>query len=85
MFRSRALDNQVFTIGVSPSLNEFNSYHAYGHSIVCSPWGKIVKKASYEEKLLISEIDLKEVDKIREELPILKNRRNDIYDLKKLD
>lgn len=85
LFRSRALDNQVFTIGVSPSLNEFNSYHAYGHSIVCSPWGKIVKKASYEEELLISEIDLKEVDKVREELPILKNRRNDIYDLKKLD
>jgi len=79
LFRSRGLDNQVFTIGVSPSLNEFNSYHAYGHSIVCNPWGEVISECSYEEELLIAEIDLKEVDKVREEIPILKNRREDIY------
>ncbi|WP_394325422.1 hypothetical protein [Methanobrevibacter arboriphilus] len=32
----------------------------------------MLKKASYEEELLITEINLKEVDKVREELPILK-------------
>ena len=81
LFRARALDNQVFTIGVSPALNEFNSYHAYGHSLVCNPWGKTIAKGSYEEELIIVDIDLDEIIAVREELPVLKNRRTDIYKL----
>lgn len=84
LFKSRALDNQVFTIGVSPCLNEFNNYHAYGHSIVCNPWGEVIKQGSYEEELLIVDIDLDEIDNTREEIPILKNRREDIYKLEKV-
>ncbi len=84
LFKSRALDNQVFTIGVSPCLNEFNNYHAYGHSIVCNPWGEVIKEGSYEEELLIVDIDLDEIDNTREEIPILKNRREDIYKLEKV-
>lgn len=84
LFKSRALDNQVFTIGVSPCLNEFNNYHAYGHSIVCNPWGEVIKQGSYEEELLIVDIDLDEIVNTREEIPILKNRREDIYKLEKV-
>lgn len=84
LFKSRALDNQVFTIGVSPCLNEFNNYHAYGHSIVCNPWGEVIKQGSYEEELLIVDIDLDEIYNTREEIPILKNRREDIYKLEKV-
>ncbi|MEA4957956.1 Deaminated glutathione amidase [bioreactor metagenome] len=84
LFKSRALDNQVFTIGVSPCLNEFNNYHTYGHSIVCNPWGEVIKQGSYEEELLIVDIDLDEIYNTREEIPILKNRREDIYKLEKV-
>ena len=38
---------------------------------------------SFEEELIISEIDLNEIKKVREELPLLKNRRKDIYNLEK--
>ena len=30
LFRSRALDNQVYCVGVAPALNESLSYHSYG-------------------------------------------------------
>jgi predicted amidohydrolase len=79
LFRARALDNQLFTAAVSPALNEANSYHAYGHSLVCNPWGEVLAEASYEEQLLLVEIDLDEIARVREELPVLKNRRSDIY------
>jgi len=82
LFRTRALDNQVFTIGVSPALDKDSSYNAYGHSIVCNPWGEAIAEAKHDEKLIIAEIDLKEIAKIREELPMLNNRRSDIYELK---
>lgn len=81
LFKARAIDNQVFTIGVSPALDKNSSYNAYGHSIVCNPWGKTIAEAKYDEKLIITEIDLKEIAKIREELPILDNRRLDIYEI----
>jgi len=82
LFRTRALDNQVYTIGVSPALDKEASYNSYGHSIIANPWGEVVAKGSYGEELIIAEIDLEEIATIREELPILKNRRDDLYSLK---
>lgn len=82
LFRTRALDNQVFTIGVSPALEKQANYNAYGHSIVANPWGDIIAEGSYDEELIIAEIDLKKIDTVREELPLLKNRRTDLYTLK---
>lgn len=79
LFKSRALDNQVFCVGVAPAINEKASYHSYGHSLVVSPWGDVLAKADEDEKLVICDIDLNEIDKIREELPLLKNRRKDLY------
>ena len=81
LFRSRALDNQVFCIGVAPALNTDASYHSYGHSIVTNPWGEVISQADENENLIICEIDLSEIKKIREEIPLLKNKRNDLYEV----
>ena len=81
LFRSRALDNQAFCVGVAPALNEDASYHSYGHSIIANPWGEILAQGDFGEKVIISEIDLSEIKKIREELPLLKNKREDLYEI----
>ena len=83
LFRTRALDNQVFCVGVAPALNKDASYHSFGHSIITSPWGEVISEATEKEELIISEIDLCEIKKIREELPLLKNKREDIYEVNK--
>ena len=83
LFRSRALDNQVYCVGVAPALNEDASYHSFGHSIIANPWGEILAEASEKENLIICEIDLDEIKKIREELPLLKNKREDLYEVKR--
>lgn len=81
LFRSRALDNQVFCIGVAPALNIDASYHSYGHSIVANPWGEVIAQAGEKEELIVCEIDLSEIKKVREELPVLKNKRKDLYEV----
>ncbi len=81
LFRSRALDNQVYCVGVAPALNESASYHSYGHSIVTNPWGEVIAEASQEEETIYCEIDLDIIKKIREELPLLKNKREDLYEV----
>lgn len=84
LFRSRALDNQVFTIGVAPALNKNSNYHSYGHSIIVNPWGEVIAQGDYKECLIIKEINLNEINKIRKEIPVLKNRRTDLYEIKKI-
>jgi len=79
LFKARALDNQAFILGTAPARNEESTYVSYGNSIVTNPWGEIVSKLDEKEGILIQDLDLKQIDIIREELPLLKHRREDIY------
>lgn len=81
LFRSRALDNQVYAIGVAPALDEDASYNSYGHSIAVNPWGEVIEELDYSKELKIVEIDLDEIKRVREEIPVLKNRRVDLYEI----
>ena len=81
MFRSRALDNQVFAIGTAPARDTEAGYVSWGHSIIVSPWGDVVKQMDEKEGYIIHTIDLKYVERIRGELPLLAHRRTDIYSL----
>ena len=82
LFKSRALDNQVYAIGVAPALDKDASYNSFGHSIAVNPWGEIIEELDYDENLKLVQIDLDEIKRIREEIPILKNRRTDLHEIK---
>lgn len=84
LFKSRAIDNQVYTIGCSTARDYNSSYVSYGHSLIVSPFGDTLNQLSYKEGFIISIIDLDYVDKIREELPLLEHRRKDLYELKEI-
>jgi omega-amidase len=77
--RTRALDNQVYFASISPARNERASYVAYGNSMICDPWGRIVAKAEVNEEIIYAQIDMDTVERIRTELPLLEHRREDIY------
>ena len=70
LFRSRALDQQIFMIGCSPARDETASYIAYGHSIVTDPWGRILRELDEKEGILDIELDLAETDRIRTQIPL---------------
>lgn len=80
-FRARAIDNQCFTFGCAPAQDLNASYHSYGHSIICDPWGRVLDQLDEKAGILIRDIDLSETDRIRDQIPILKNRRTDLYQL----
>ena len=79
LLRARAVDNQLFTAGVSSARNESASYKAYGHSMICDPWGNTIAKTDHKEGLVIGEIDLEKIYSIREQLPVLRHRRPKLY------
>ena len=84
MFRSRAVDNQVYTIGTSPARNLDANYVAYGHSIVVDPWGIVISELEDRAQIRVVDPDLDRIDEVRDQLPLLKHRRKDIYELKTL-
>ncbi|MDD2533867.1 MAG: carbon-nitrogen hydrolase family protein, partial [Eubacteriales bacterium] len=79
MFRSRAVDNQLFTLGCAPARNLEATYQSWGHSILVDPWGSIVTQLDDQTGQIVATIDLDAVEKTRLALPLLKNRRPDIY------
>ena len=81
-FRMRAVDNQLFTIGASPAQDKYGVYHAYGHSIVCDPWGKVLVDAGENESVTLVDIDLSENERVRQQLPLLSARRPSLYGMK---
>jgi predicted amidohydrolase len=81
IIRSRAIDNQVFVVAVSPASNNESNYVAYGHSMVVNPWGDILNQGEYDEEIIYAQVNLNDINKIRCELPLLKTRREDIYNL----
>ena len=83
-FRTRALDNQIYMIGCAPMRDESAGYISWGHSIVTDPWGRVMEMLDEKEGILLTELDLDYEDQVREELPLLKSRRKDMYRLEKL-
>lgn len=79
LMRSRAVDNQVFVIGAAPAKTPGAQYQAYGHSIAVDPWGRVLSQATDSEVMVTVEINFGLIEKVREELPILKHRRKDVY------
>jgi Predicted amidohydrolase len=84
LIRTRALDNQVYLAAASPSRDIDSTYIAYGNSMVASPWGDIVARAGVDEEIIIADVDLAEICRIRRELPLLKHMRTDLYNLSSL-
>ena len=79
LFRQRAVDNQVFTVGVSPARDVNGPYVAYGNSIAVDPWGIVLCRADSEADILYAELDFERLTAVRRQLPILAARRTDLY------
>ena len=83
-FRTRALDNQIYMVGCAPARDVSAGYISWGHSIVTDPWGRVIDMLDEKKGILLAELDMDYEEQVREELPLLKSRRKDMYQLEKL-
>ena len=70
LFRSRAMDQQIYMLGCSPARDETASYVAYGHSILTDPWGRVVRELDEKEGLLSMDVDLSYAGAVRQQIPL---------------
>ncbi len=81
MFRAQAMFNQVFALGTAPARDVSASYQSWGHSIAVDPWGAVLAQMDAEEGGQLVELDLRETAAVREQIPLLRHRREDVYTL----
>ena len=74
MIKARALENGCYVVAPDQTGNIY-----IGHSLVVDPFGRIVLDMGDREGLEIVDLDLGIVAEAREKLPLLKNRRAEVY------
>ncbi len=80
LLRARAIENQMFIIACN-RVGAENGSTFFGHSAVIDPWGEYLVEAADQPGLFFAEIDVAEVDRVREKIKVFEDRRPDVYQL----
>ena len=74
--RARAIENGAFLISAAQGGLHEDGRETYGHSIIVSPWGKVLAEANHDEPaVIVADIDVAESAAARGKVPNLKNAR----------
>lgn len=79
LVRSRSVEYQCYTLAANQTGLHYDNKSSYGHSLIVDPWGDVIGRTGVECGLAISDLSHERVRTIRERIPILANRRNDLY------
>lgn len=82
ILRTRAIENGLYIVAAG-QIGKKARFAAYGNSMVVDPWGTVISRAKDQPGITYAEIDMDYLDKIRQQIPSLKNRRADVYTLER--
>ncbi|RJP51480.1 MAG: carbon-nitrogen family hydrolase [Anaerolineaceae bacterium] len=78
LIRARAIENQMFVFACNrvgrDASNEF-----FGHSMAVDPWGEILAEGGEVDELITLMVDSSKVAEARQKIPILQDRRPEVY------
>lgn len=78
LLQARAIENQLYVLACN-RCGASGDTRFFGHSMVIDPWGEILAEAGEEEQILYAGMDLHEVDKVRQKIPVFRDRRPEYY------
>jgi predicted amidohydrolase len=81
LLRARAIENQCFVVAPDIIGDHGAGKVSYGHSMIVDPWGTVLARASDAECVVVADLDLGAVDRVRAAIPSLASRRDDLYSL----
>ena len=81
LLQARAIENQMFVAAVN-SVGETGGETFGGASAIISPWGEILAEGDGQsEALLSADLDLEQVERVRQTIPVFQDRRPELYRL----
>ncbi len=76
LLRARAIENGCFVIAPAQCGTHPGNRKTFGHSLVVDPWGKVLADGGTEEGVVLADIDLAQVQKVRASIPSLLHDRD---------
>jgi deaminated glutathione amidase len=73
--RSRAIENACYFVGSDQTGDHPNGRKTYGHSLIVHPWGNILQTKETGIGVVLADINLEELHKIRKAMPVLTHQR----------
>ncbi|NBX04202.1 MAG: carbon-nitrogen hydrolase family protein, partial [Alphaproteobacteria bacterium] len=75
LLRSRAIENGCYVIAPAQTGTHPGGRKTFGHALIIDPWGKVLADAGEGEGVIVADIDLAEVARVRASLPSLQHDR----------
>ncbi len=69
LLKARAIETGCYIVAPAQYGHYFNKRKSYGHSLIVSPWGKILKDAKTEKNIIITDIDKSQIEIARSKIP----------------
>ena len=76
LLKARAIETGSFIIAPAQTGKHQCGRISYGHSLIVSPWGKVLKDAKKTVGIIHTNVNLEEVRKVRKSIPSLISKRN---------
>ena len=81
LLRARAIESQCYVVAAAQTGKHNAKRASYGHSMIVDPWGRVIAQCSEEEGVAAAEINLDYVAQVRQNMPVMRQRRGDLYGL----
>lgn len=75
LLRSRAVENLCFMIGAAQGGQHSTRRRTWGQSCIINPWGEVLAELAEGEGTVVADLDFAYQDECRQQLPVLKHRR----------
>ena len=71
LLKARAIETGCYIVAPAQYGHYFNKRKSYGHSLIVSPWGKILEDAKTDKNIIIADIDKRQIEIARSKIPSL--------------
>jgi len=75
LLRSRAIENQAYVLAAGQWGEHPGGRKTWGHSMIVDPWGDVLTRLEEGEGVIVAELDMAFLSRVRRSLPALEHRR----------
>lgn len=79
LLQARAIESQCYVVAAAQTGRHNDKRSSYGHAMIVDPWGAVIAECREGINFALAEIDLQYLNKIRGEMPVMEQRRPDLY------
>ncbi len=79
LLQARAIENTAYVVAPAQTGIHYGRRQSHGHAMVIDPWGTVLSDAGKTQGAAIAPADKERVKKIREQMPSLKHRKNQLF------